>query len=103
MSISSFSYILLKWLYHHTINRPPKPLGCIFMLHRVDDFEDGHLWCNEHMKVTPLFLDQALAKLKQNYDLIPLEEVPKRLNNKKQRKFIAFTMDDGYKDRCELD
>ncbi len=73
-------------------------VGYIFMLHRVDDFEDGRLWCNEHMKVTPLFLDQALAKLKQNYDLIPLEEVPNRLNNKRQRRFIAFTMDDGYKD-----
>lgn len=68
------------------------------MLHRVDDFEGGHLWCNEHMKVTPAFLDEQLPKLKRKFDLIPLAQVPDRLNKKRGRKFVVFTMDDGYKD-----
>ena len=68
------------------------------MLHRVDDFETGKLWCNEHMKVTPDFLDSLIIKLKEKYDIIPLTEVPSRLKQKNKRKFIVFTMDDGYKD-----
>lgn len=91
-------YHAAKWLYHHTFKRPPKSLGYIFMLHRVDDFEDGHLWCNECMKVTPDFLDEQLFMLERDYDIIPLSDVPMRLRQKHERKFIVFTMDDGYKD-----
>ena len=91
-------YHAAKWLYHHTLKNPPKSLGYIFMLHRVDDFEDGRLWCNEHMKVTPNFLDKSLLLLERDYDIVPLSEVPARLRQKHKRKFIAFTMDDGYKD-----
>ena len=68
------------------------------MLHRVDNFKEGHLWCNEHMKVTPAFLDEELAKLKEKFDIIPLSDVPERLKQKSKRKFVVFTMDDGYKD-----
>ena len=91
-------YHFAKWILHHTILLPPKSLGYIFMLHRVDDFEEGHLWCNEHMKITPDFLDNTLTMLKEKFDIIPLAEVPARLQEKSKRKFVAFTMDDGYKD-----
>lgn len=91
-------YHAAKWLYHHTLKRQPKSCGYIFMLHRVDDFEECHLWCNEHMKVTPGFLDSTIASLKEKYDIIPLSDVPERLTQKNNRKFIVFTMDDGYKD-----
>lgn len=91
-------YHVVKWLYHQILKRTQKSLGYIFMLHRVDDFEDGHLWCNEHMKVTPDFLDSTFFSLKEKYDIIPLSEVPQRLLQKNKRRFIVFTMDDGYKD-----
>ena len=91
-------YHFAKWLYYHTLKRAEKPLGYIFMLHRVDDFEQGHLWCNEHMKVSPSFLDETLYKLKEKFDIVPLNNVPERLKSKSKRKFVAFTMDDGYKD-----
>lgn len=91
-------YNVLSFIYHHTLKRPPKALGYIFMLHRVDEYEEGHLWCNEHMKVTPDFLDSTIASLKEKFDIIPLSEVPVRLQNKHKQKFIVFTMDDGYKD-----
>lgn len=86
---------ILKWIYHHTLKIRK---GYIFMLHRVDDFESGKLWCNEHMKITPDFLDSLIAQLKQKYDIIPLSQVPFRLKQNHKRKFIVFTMDDGYKD-----
>lgn len=91
-------YRVLRWIYHHTFKVPPKSLGYVFMLHRVDEFEDGHLWCNEHMKVTPDFLDNQIKLLKKKYDIISIKELPSRLNKKQKRKFIVFTMDDGYKD-----
>lgn len=91
-------YHAVKWLYHHTLKRPPVPLGYIFMLHRVEEFENGHLWCNEHMKVSPRFLDEQIAALKEKYDIIPLTDVLARLMHRQKRKFIVFTMDDGYKD-----
>ena len=91
-------YRVAKWLYHHILKRPQKSLGYIFMLHRVDEFEEGHLWCNEHMKVTPDFLDKTISELKEKYDIISLSQVPERLKQKNKRKFIVFTMDDGYKD-----
>lgn len=93
-----YIYKIVNWIYHNTINRPPKSLGYIFMLHRVDDFEKGHIWCNEHMKVTPDFLDSTIGKIKEKYDIIPLSQVPERLKLKNKRKFVVFTMDDGYKD-----
>ncbi len=91
-------YHLIKRILFFFINRPQKSLGYIFMLHRVDDFENGHLWCNEHMKVTPDFLDSIIYKLKEKYDIINLYDVPERLKHHNKRKFIVFTMDDGYKD-----
>lgn len=91
-------YHFAKWLYHHTIKRSAKSLGYIFMLHRVDYFVSGHLWCNEHMKVTPDFLDSTISSLKEKYDFIPFCDIPVILSQKNKRKFIVFTMDDGYKD-----
>lgn len=91
-------YKIVNWVYHNTLKRFPKSLGHIFMLHRVDEFEKDHLWCNEHMKVTPAFLDSQIKLLKEEYDIISLKEVPARLKQKNKRKFVVFTMDDGYKD-----
>ena len=95
---NNYIYISLRKLYYNIFKRPPKTLGYIFMLHRVDEYEAGHLWCNEHMKVTPYFLDQQIKLLKQKYDIISFKDVPARLKQKNKRKFIVFTMDDGYKD-----
>ena len=89
-------YHFFRNIYHKLTT--PCSIGYIFMLHRVDEFEEGHLWPNEHMKVTPDFLDKTLKVLKEKYDIIPLTEVPARLKHRAFRKFIVFTMDDGYKD-----
>ena len=87
-----------RWLHRHTLGRPRKPLGYIFMLHRVDEIDEGRLRCNENMKVSPAFLERQLARLKRRYDIIPLADVRGRLQKKSRRQFVVFTMDDGYKD-----
>lgn len=97
-SMYNFAFRLARFAYHHTIKRKQKSLGYIIMLHRVDEYEKGHLWCNEHMKITPVFLEKQIQQLKEEFDFIPLSKVPERLKQKNIRKFIVFTMDDGYKD-----
>lgn len=91
-------YLVLKSFYQNIPKYTPRSKGYIFMLHRVDEYEDGHLWCNEHMKIPPKFLEEQILLMKERFDFIPLSKVPERLKQKNKRKFIVFTMDDGYKD-----
>ena len=72
----------------------------IFMLHRVSDWEKGHLFSNENMKITPKKLDEFLSYLEsRNVQFYSLEDVAKQKVPIQQGKGgIIFTMDDGYKD-----
>jgi peptidoglycan/xylan/chitin deacetylase (PgdA/CDA1 family) len=74
--------------------------GAVFMLHhvrppRADDFQP-----NRHLEVTPGFLRATLAHLKsRDIDIVTMDEVHHRLSNRKfERRFAAFTFDDGYRD-----
>lgn len=50
------------------------------------------------MKVSPSFLDEQLTNITEKFDVIKLNDVPKYLTKKQSRKFVVFTLDDGYKD-----
>lgn len=76
----------------------PEGRGVILMLHRVCDWEAGKLFQNENMKVSPGRLEAFILSHRDEYDFIRLEDVPARLQNPQQKKFMVFTMDDGYKD-----
>lgn len=76
----------------------PEAQGVILMLHRVSDWEIGKLFQNENMKVSPGRLESFILSHQDNYDFIRLEDVPARLRSPQQKKFMVFTMDDGYKD-----
>lgn len=70
----------------------------IFMLHRVSDWEIGHLFSNENMKVSPESLDRFLSYLKsQNQEFVALPDLGEYLQSGRSNG-IVFTMDDGYKD-----
>lgn len=94
----------LLWQLINIIRRKPKAQGYIFMLHRVAEWNMSGLYWNEHMKVSPQKLDNILKKMKHKYDFIRLEDVPQRLNSKGKfkKKFVVFTMDDGYKDNLTI-
>jgi peptidoglycan/xylan/chitin deacetylase (PgdA/CDA1 family) len=79
-------------------------IATIFMLHRVDHFEKEKLLPNENMKVSPEFLENLILELKKSgYSFISLDELYEILiNQKKTKKCIIFTLDDGYKDNCEI-
>ncbi len=79
-------------------------LGAILMLHRVSPKAPYQgLGVNEHLRVTPDFLDRLLATYRRRrYDFVSMDEVHSRLaghDPKVRRKpFVAVTLDDGYRD-----
>jgi len=78
-------------------------LGTIFMMHRVDTIDKQGLSNVENLKLSPEYLENVIAKLTQmDYDFIALEEVEERLRKKSNRKFVVFTLDDGYKDNYTI-
>lgn len=96
-SILCSPYHLAKKVFRKIFIHEPKPLGTIFMLHLVENKDEQKLSPNENMKVTPVLLDAFLTRTEKMYDVIALESLPKYLETKHKKKFIIFTMDDGYK------
>ena len=80
-------------------------MGAILMLHRVRPGEprDGFA-PNAHLSVTPRFLDRLLGALSRSgYEFVSMDEVAARLSGESTARsdFIAFTLDDGYRDNLE--
>lgn len=91
----------LNRIYLKTIN---KPIGVIYMLHRVYPFEEGKLLPNESMKVSPEYLDYFITKIRNDYEFVSLDEVYEIVEKKKRlkKKFVVFTLDDGYLDNYTI-
>ena len=94
--ILKFPFKLIRKIKHFLF--PTHPLGIVFMLHRVDEWEEGKLFSNENMKVTPNTLEKQLVKIKETHTIIPITEIKNYLTTKHKKPFAVFTMDDGYKD-----
>lgn len=92
---------LMVFFFNHTIN---KPLGVIYMLHRVDTLDETKLNTNEELKISPEFLEKFILMKKDKYEFISLDDLINIYNKKrKQHKpFIIFTLDDGYKDNYKI-
>jgi peptidoglycan/xylan/chitin deacetylase (PgdA/CDA1 family) len=76
-------------------------VGVIFTLHHVRPEEGGGDFSpNRILDITPEFLDKTIKQIRQSgYDIISLDEVHERMEAKNfDRKFAAFTLDDGYLD-----
>jgi peptidoglycan/xylan/chitin deacetylase (PgdA/CDA1 family) len=79
-------------------------IGEVLMLHRVVN-ESSALEDNRLLGVTPEFLERTiLAYKKKDYDMISLDELYEKIQNKKKyrRKFVCFTFDDGYIDNYTI-
>jgi peptidoglycan/xylan/chitin deacetylase (PgdA/CDA1 family) len=79
-------------------------VGAVFMLHHVRPRRDAEFQPNHHLEVTPEFLGTILAYLRaQNIDIITMDEVHRRLIERNfSRRFVAFTLDDGYRDNRDF-
>lgn len=70
--------------------------GAILMLHRVRPRGPRLFQPNDHLEVTPEFLDEALYRLRGlDVDFIPMDEVPERLAARTSSRFVAVTLDDA--------
>lgn len=80
------------------------PVGEVLMLHRVVT-ERSTLAANRQMEITPEFLEATIVDyIQRGYQIVSLDEVYEIINNpkKRNRPFVCFTFDDGYKDNYEL-
>jgi len=95
----------LDVIYYTRVYRLLEPawsgVGVIFTLHHVrSQAKKTGFSPNRILDITPEFLDATIKQVREaGYDIISLDEVHARLINKKfDRKFAAFTLDDGYLD-----
>ena len=96
-----FNKLLIK-LYYKLPFLPKRLLsgkGFVFMLHRVLPKEERGFDWNKGLAISPESLEKWINLFrKKGFDIVSMDEVCERVKTKKGRKFIAFTMDDGYKD-----
>ncbi len=78
-------------------------LGAILTFHRVLPPHDEAFQPHRGLEITPLFLDTVLSALGQaNVDLVSMDEAWRRLTGDPgERRFVAITFDDGYRDMLE--
>ena len=80
------------------------PIGEILMLHRVVT-ERSLLEDNCLMEITPEYLESIILDYQnRNYELISMDQLYERIQLKKKskRKFVCFTLDDGYVDNYSI-
>jgi len=94
----------LETLYFSGAYRLLQPLaggiGAILMLHHVRPGRPDLFQPNRLLEVTPDFLEQVILELKaMDIDIVSLDEMHHRVSQgKSDRRFVAFTLDDGYRD-----
>ncbi len=74
--------------------------GCIVCLHRVIPEDERSSFAeNRALEIAPETLRKILEWTRERgLDPIALDAVPERLARPRRRKFVAFTLDDGYRD-----
>jgi peptidoglycan/xylan/chitin deacetylase (PgdA/CDA1 family) len=85
---------------HHLLRPLLSGVGAIFMLHHVRPAREGAFQPNRHLEVTPDFLRATLCHLRsREIDIVSMDELHERLvQGRFERRFAAFTLDDGYRD-----
>ncbi len=80
-------------------------VGAIFTLHHISKNGPGDDFApNRILEITTDFLDATLTQVRAaGYDIVSLDEVHRRLRERDfSRRFVAFTLDDGYLDNYKL-
>ncbi|WP_246727723.1 polysaccharide deacetylase family protein [Chelativorans sp. Marseille-P2723] len=78
--------------------------GVIFTLHHVRPPERQISRASEGITITPGFLEDAiLTCLEQGLTPLPLDELPERLADPRDRRaYVCFTLDDGYRNNVQF-
>ncbi|TQF34837.1 polysaccharide deacetylase [Bradyrhizobium sp. UNPF46] len=88
---------------HHLLRPLLSGVGAIFMLHHVRPAREAAFQPNRHLEVTPEFLRETLCHLRsRDIDIVSMDELHERLvQGRFERRFAAFTFDDGYRDNLD--
>ena len=96
-------------LYYSQLHRLTRPLysglGHILMLHRVlPESPSPRIHNHKSLEITPAHLEELIRFFKdRDYDFLSLNDLESiRLNSAKGKKFVIFTLDDGYVDNYEF-
>jgi len=95
-------------LYFSGVHYLLRPLlggvGAILMLHHVRPCRGVAFQPNRHLEITPEFLRATLRYFRsRDIDIISMDEVQERLvRGDFTRRFVAFTLDDGYRDNRDF-
>ncbi|MCK1746104.1 polysaccharide deacetylase family protein [Bradyrhizobium sp. 139] len=88
---------------HHLLRPLLSGVGAIFMLHHVRPARETVFQPNRHLEVAPDFLRATLSHLRsREIDIVSMDELHERLvQGRFDRRFAAFTLDDGYRDNLD--
>ncbi len=88
---------------HHVLAPMSKGVGLIVMLHRVLPARDDIYQPNRHLEIDPKFLESVIMRfIEHGLDFVDLDEAHRRLVGEgSDRRFVAFTLDDGYRDNID--
>lgn len=84
--------------------RSLKGMGTIFMLHRVREPDDTDFAPNRILEITPAFLEAVLYHVhERGMVCVTLDEAVRRIaEGDTSKRFVTFTLDDGYKDNLTV-
>ena len=99
------SFVLIRklipesWILHCSKSLPLS-CGAILMFHHIAPVNRKKIRYNDHLKVSPEYLDLSLARLKKGgFSFIPMDEMADLLEKRKRfSKVLSVTFDDGYRD-----
>ena len=94
------AYNLIRYRLARLLHRPHIPIGAVLMLHRVDKPDAKGVWYNQHLKMSPQTIEQMADYARgRGCRFVSIDDMADAIQKKKSiRRWIAVTLDDGYRD-----